>query len=276
MTTPIRIIIAALASLMLLAASCDKSAKATDSAGSGDPAVKTTAASDMEMGANDAAVGTDEHADHDNGMEGMDHDMDMHADGDVTKSTSPATWHPYTLATCPVSGEALGDMGDAISYNYQGREIKFCCQACVSKFEADPAKFISKIDADIIAQQMPNYPMTTCPVSGEELGGMGSTIDRVYDNRLVRFCCEDCVAKFEADPATYFSKIDEAIIAAQTDSYPLKVCAVSGEELGEEGPAINYVVGSTLIKLCCEDCKHDVDANPTKYLNMVHEAAKGA
>ena len=37
---------------------------------------------------------------------------------------------PYPLKTCMISGEKLGGMGDAYVYEYQGREIKFCCQAC--------------------------------------------------------------------------------------------------------------------------------------------------
>ncbi len=272
MKTPLLMSIAILAALLLLAAGCDKSAKATDSAKGSDPAVTTIAASDMQMDGT-ASAGTDEHADHDHGMEGMHHDMDNQADGDLTKSTSPAIGHPYTLGTCPVSGEELGSMGDPLHYNYQGRDIAFCCKGCIPKFEADPAKFIAAIDKQIMAEQMDTYPLTACPVTGDELGEMGESIDRVIDNRLVRFCCEDCVTDFEADPAKYFTKMDAAVLAAQAADYPLKTCLVSGEELGEEGAIVDYVVGTTLVRLCCEDCKHDVDANPAKYLEMVHKAA---
>ena len=49
---------------------------------------------------------------------------------------------PYPLKTCMISGEKLGDMGEAYVYEYQGREIKFCCQGCVKDFKKEPAKYI--------------------------------------------------------------------------------------------------------------------------------------
>ena len=52
------------------------------------------------------------------------------------------------------------------------------------------------------------YPLDSCIVSGEKLGGMGEPIVKVYDGREVRFCCSGCVKKFEADKAGYFAKID--------------------------------------------------------------------
>jgi YHS domain-containing protein len=53
---------------------------------------------------------------------------------------------PYTLKTCVVSGDKLGEMGDPYVYEYQGREIKFCCKGCVKDFKKDPAKYIKKIE----------------------------------------------------------------------------------------------------------------------------------
>lgn len=50
-------------------------------------------------------------------------------------------------AKCIVSGETLGEMGAPFEYVYQGKTLKFCCKSCVPKFEKDPAKYLSKIDA---------------------------------------------------------------------------------------------------------------------------------
>ena len=61
-----------------------------------------------------------------------------------------AAGDPYTLTTCPVSGQALGSMGEPVIYSYQGREIRFCCTGCVSQFEADPAEFIQKVDQSMM------------------------------------------------------------------------------------------------------------------------------
>lgn len=54
---------------------------------------------------------------------------------------------PYPLKTCIVSDEELGDMGEPIVTNHEGQEIKFCCGACVKKFDKDPAKYLKKLQA---------------------------------------------------------------------------------------------------------------------------------
>jgi YHS domain-containing protein len=53
---------------------------------------------------------------------------------------------PYPLKTCVVSGEKLGEMGDPYVWEYEGREIKFCCKGCVKDFKKDPAKYIKLME----------------------------------------------------------------------------------------------------------------------------------
>ena len=65
---------------------------------------------------------------------------------------------------------------------------------------------------------------------------------------------------------------EEAIIAAQSAVYPLKKCVVSGEALGSMGESVNYVHEGTLIKLCCDHCKPDLDKDPAKFVAMVKAA----
>lgn len=54
---------------------------------------------------------------------------------------------PYPLDVCLVSGEKLGEMGEPVVIVHQGQEIKFCCEKCQPKFEKDPAKYLSKLNA---------------------------------------------------------------------------------------------------------------------------------
>ena len=61
------------------------------------------------------------------------------------------------------------------------------------------------------------YPLTTCVVSGDKLedNTMGGPVDYFYKetgkpDRLVRFCCKDCVKDFEKEPAKFLKQIDEA------------------------------------------------------------------
>ena len=52
-----------------------------------------------------------------------------------------------------------------------------------------------------------DYPLTTCVVSGEELGSMGEPIVYDHEGTTVKFCCKNCIPKFEKDPETYLAKL---------------------------------------------------------------------
>ncbi len=54
------------------------------------------------------------------------------------------------------------------------------------------------------------YPLDVCVVSGEKLGSMGEPHVITHDGVEVKFCCDNCVPKFNADPATYIAKIKDA------------------------------------------------------------------
>ncbi|MBL8014035.1 MAG: TRASH domain-containing protein [Candidatus Omnitrophica bacterium] len=49
---------------------------------------------------------------------------------------------------CPVSGEKVGEMGDPVTYEYNGRIYNFCCSSCLSDFKKDPDKFAKIAEAD--------------------------------------------------------------------------------------------------------------------------------
>jgi len=75
-------------------------------------------------------------------------------------------------------------------------------------------------DAAWLAKAKAEYPLKACVVSNEEIGGMGEGIDFVYQqesqpDRLVRFCCKDCVNDFKKEPAKYLKLIDEAAAKAK-------------------------------------------------------------
>ena len=70
---------------------------------------------------------------------------------DNTNSVPADKPTPYPLATCVVSGDKLGEMGDPIVFVYQdaakgiNQEIKFCCPGCKPKFLKDPDKYMKTI-----------------------------------------------------------------------------------------------------------------------------------
>lgn len=53
--------------------------------------------------------------------------------------------HSAAQTVCPVSGEALGSMGEPIVVAHEGKEVKLCCKSCLKDFNADPATYTSKV-----------------------------------------------------------------------------------------------------------------------------------
>lgn len=180
----------------------------------------------------------------------------------------------YPLSTCPITGEKLGSMGEPVVKLYEGREVRFCCKSCPSKFEKDLAKSLETLDAAIIKDQGPIYPLKISVVTGKDLPE--KPYEFVHGNRLVRLGTEAEKAEFLKDPKTYLSKLDQAVVAAQGTDYPLKTCPVSKEELGGMGEPVNVVVAGRLVRLCCNGCKKDLLKDPMKYIEAIDAAKKDA
>ena len=75
---------------------------------------------------------------------------------------------------------------------------------------------------------------------------------------------------------------DAAWLTKAKAGYPLKTCAVSGEELGAGmGDAVDYVYKQAgqpdrLVRFCCEMCLPKFKKDPAKYLKQIDEAAAKA
>lgn len=68
-------------------------------------------------------------------------------DAPAPKENPAAKADAYPLKTCIVSGEKFGgDMGEPVTITHEGRTIKFCCDGCIKKFKADPAKYLKVLD----------------------------------------------------------------------------------------------------------------------------------
>ena len=53
------------------------------------------------------------------------------------------------------------------------------------------------------------YPLDKCIVSDEKLGEMGKPITMTYKEQEMKFCCKDCVKKFNKEPEKYIKKMKE-------------------------------------------------------------------
>ncbi len=191
---------------------------------------------------------------------------------------------PYMLPNCVVSGEPLGEDAVVVIVEGQkkagdnGREIKFCCAGCAGQFRSNPSEYLSKINAEMVKQQLAWYPPVNCPVMPDEaLPAPGSPGDDevknvIWQNRLVRLCCSKCVRRFNNDPEKYLAALDAMIIAQGSKNYPMTTCPISGKPLGEK--PVDVVAANRLVKVCCPGCVGGVQKDPMKYAAMVAEASK--
>lgn len=145
----------------------------------------------------------------------------------------------YPVDFCVVSGQKLGAMGDPVKYEHDGRTVYFCCEGCIKKFEAEPAKYLAALDAAIVnaadavakpstgkeiskssmkpadtssAKASPKLTsLDWCIVSGDSLGAMGKTVAHEYKGRELTFCCKGCIKEFESAPTAYLARLDSAL-----------------------------------------------------------------
>lgn len=213
------------------------------------------------IGATEARTFVDDgHGDHDQG-------------GKQEVAASGFAGDAYLLETDPVTRKKLGSITKQVIVNHEGREFRFSSEKSAKKFAKNPSKYIAAVDEKMIEQQLPYYPLTTCVITGEKLGGeMGDVIDVIHQNRLIRICCKGCKKAIAKDPAGVFAKIDAAVVAAQSKEYSQTTCVVTGEELGSTGGTIEHVVGNRLIRLCCKGCLKKAKADPLKYLAMIEKS----
>lgn len=206
------------------------------------------------------------------------HDDDAHATTEPAaahgEADGPASMSVYPLTTDALTGEPLGDT--PVRVEHEGRELRFANQANADAFAKDPAPALKRLDQRIIEAQAASYPVTTCPISGARLGSMGEPVDRVYGNRLVRFCCGGCPAAFEEDLQANLKKLDADSLAAQRQAYPLETCVVSGESLDAMGKPVEALVNGQLVRFCCSHCKKEFAEAPGMYLQKIEAARKAA
>ena len=107
------------------------------------------------------------------------------------------------------------------------------------------------------------YPLTTCLVTGEKIGGHGKPVVLTEGGYEIKLCCKDCTADFKKDTAKHIAKLDKAYKDAKP--YPGKVCIVSDEALGGMGEPYVFAYDGREMKMCCKSCMKDFDKDPAKF-----------
>lgn len=127
---------------------------------------------------------------------------------------------------CPVTGEALGSMGEPIPVAVRGRTVYVCCKACVKPLLRDPEQYLDQLNSALSEgnnappiqvsppDSIPRPQLSVqklCPVTGEELGSMGPPISVTMRGRTFSVCCEACVSAVRRNPEKYLQKLDEEL-----------------------------------------------------------------
>lgn len=85
---------------------------------------------------------------------------------------------------------------------------------------------------------------------------------------------QQSAAKPESQPAAQQAQT-QTPPAQEARVNPVDWCVVSGEKLGEMGPAIDYSYNGRSIKFCCKSCIKIFDKDPARFMARLDSAAAG-
>jgi hypothetical protein len=180
----------------------------------------------------------------------------------------------YYLSVCAWCGGLLGSRGEAVEVTRAGRPLRFCSGPCAADFDAAGAAAFERLDARMIADQRPHYPLKVSLLTGRPLGP--APIEFIWGNRLFMAVDEAERRRILASPAEAIRVLDRAVIAAQTPGYGMPTkCPVQGDILPND-EVIDIVVANRMIRVCCARCARAVRARPYQYLAMVEYANRAA
>lgn len=181
-------------------------------------------------------------------------------DQDKPKQEAAKKAEKLELPICPVMDKPI-DFG--ISVMTDDGPVYFCCKACPKKYEADPKKYAEKVAAQRKALAAMPKVQVTCPLSGKPIDKK-AFIEK--DGKKIYFCCKDCPAAYEKEPAKYAAKL------AGSYTYQTK-CPVSGEEINPS--AFISLEGGAKVYFCCKDCIAKFEKDAAKYAPKLKEQGIG-
>jgi hypothetical protein len=194
--------------------------------------------------------------------------------GTVATEDSARWMDGYYLSDCAWCGGLLGAKGDAVEVSRGGRSLRFCSGPCAADFDAAGAAAFNRLDARMIADQRPHYPLNVSLLTGRPLGP--ARVEFVWGNRLFVAADEAERQRILGAPADAIRALDRAVVAAQTPGYGMPTkCPVQGDILPSD-EVLDIVVANRMIRVCCVRCARTVRARPYQYLAMVEYANRAA
>ncbi len=100
-----------------------------------------------------------------------------------------------------------------------------------------------------------------CPISGQQLGSMGTPVKVQVGKETVFLCCKGCLQK-QINPQ-HWATIHANFAKAQ------RICPVMKHEL-PKNPKWTIVEGQ-IVYVCCPPCTKKIAADPQTYLRTVDE-----
>lgn len=173
-----------------------------------------------------------------------------HGQGQGDHQRNQEATSPTPLPKCPVMDEPINL---AVSVATDNGPVFFCCKDCVSKFQADPAKYGTKVAAQRKALADRAKAQVICPVSKEPVD---SEVFVESGGQKIFFCCKGCVNKYQREPAKYASAL------ANSYTYQTK-CPVMNEDIDPK--TFTTTGNGTNVYFCCKGCDKKFFADPAKY-----------
>ena len=99
---------------------------------------------------------------------------------------------------------------------------------------------------------------SVCPVSGEDIDAEQTS----GYTKVVGFCCDKCLTKFNKGASAHIAKIAEVPSGKVVNAK----CPVSGEDIDPEQTA---AYNGATVGLCCEKCQAKFEKDPSKFAEKI-------
>ncbi|HWR13699.1 MAG TPA: heavy metal translocating P-type ATPase [Terriglobales bacterium] len=109
----------------------------------------------------------------------------------------------------PVCGMTVDPAKARGTAEYKGKTYYFCCPGCVTKFNADPEKYLKGASAPAMVMLgsigAAQTKTVTDPVCGMKIDPAKAAGKYTYKDQTYHFCNPSCETKFKADPERYLN-----------------------------------------------------------------------
>jgi YHS domain-containing protein len=165
-------------------------------------------------------------------------------------------------ATCPVSGKPAIEAA-VLELPKDGGKVYFCCKNCPTAFKKEPEKFEAKVRRQLL--ETGQIVQVGCPVSGRPVNPE-TTVD--VGQAKVSFCCENCLAKYDA--ADEDGKLEIVFAKLEKGFTRQTKCPLSGKPIN---PEVSVDFRDKKVYFCCPGCPAGFEAEPEKYMAKLPQFA---